>query len=46
MEEEILREMVAIYQKYFVVIEQVGSITMSPQDKTRLEELKGLLGDN
>lgn len=38
--EEILLEMVAIYQKYFKVVEQLGSISMSPQDKTRLEELE------
>ena len=42
--EEILEEMVAIYEKYFKVVEQIGSITISPQDKERLAELKGLLG--
>ena len=45
-EKEILQEMVVIYKKYFEVIEQLGAITMSPQDKDRLEfldkELKGL----
>ena len=44
--EEILQEMVAIYQKYFKVVEELGAISMSPQDKARLEflekELKGL----
>lgn len=38
--EEILREMVTIYQKYFKVIEELGAITMSPQDKERLEFLE------
>ena len=37
--ETILQEMVTIYQKYFKVVEQIGSITMSPQDRDRLEEL-------
>jgi len=41
--EEILQEMVAIYQKYFKVVEQLGAISMSPQDKTRLEELEAQL---
>lgn len=41
--EEILREMVAIYQKYFRVVEQLGSITMSPQDSARLAELQANL---
>ena len=44
--EEILREMVTIYQKYFKVVEQLGTISMSAQDKERLEflkeELKGI----
>jgi len=38
--EQILQEMVAIYQKYFKVVEQLGTISMSPPDKTRLEELE------
>ena len=38
--EEILREMVAIYQKYFKVVEELGAITMSPHDKERLELLE------
>ena len=38
--EEILQEMVGIYQKYFKVIEQLGTLSMSPQDKTRLEFLE------
>ena len=38
--EEVLLEMVVIYKKYFRVVEQLGSITMSPQDKSRLEELE------
>ena len=38
--EQILLEMVAIYKKYFKVIEELGSITMSPQDKSRLEFLE------
>jgi len=41
--EEILQEMVTIYQKYFKVVEQLGSISMSPQDKARLEELESQL---
>ena len=39
-EEEILQEMVTIYQKYFKVIEELGAISMSPQDKKRLEFLE------
>ena len=38
--EEILQEIVVIYRKYFRVVEQLGSITMSPQDKSRLEFLE------
>jgi hypothetical protein len=38
--EEILVEMVAIYKKYFKVVEQMGTLTMSPQDKQRLQELE------
>jgi len=43
--EEILREMVVIYQKYFKVVEELGTITMSPQDKERLEFLEKALED-
>ena len=38
--EEILQEMVEIYQKYFKVVEELGAITMSPHDKERLEILE------
>lgn len=38
--EEILQEMVTIYQKYFKVVEELGTITMSPQDAERLEYLQ------
>jgi septum formation topological specificity factor MinE len=38
--EEILLEMVAIYKKYFKVVETMGTLTMSPQDKQRLAELE------
>ncbi|MDD2730936.1 MAG: hypothetical protein PHW33_02305 [Candidatus Portnoybacteria bacterium] len=38
--EEILIEMVAIYKKYFKVVEQLGTLSMSPQDKQRLQELE------
>jgi len=38
--EEILIEMVAIYKKYFNVVEQLGTLRMSPQDKQRLQELE------
>jgi len=44
--EEILQEIVAIYQKYFRVVEQLGSITMSPQDKSRLDFLEKELKEN
>ncbi len=42
--EEILAEMVAIYKKYFKVVEQMGTLTMSPQDRKRLQELETQLG--
>jgi len=38
--EEVLAEMVAIYKKYFKVVETMGTLTMSPQDKERLTELE------
>jgi hypothetical protein len=38
--EEILTEMVAIYKKYFRVVEQMGTLSMSPQDRQRLQELE------
>jgi len=38
--EEILQEMVSIYKKYFKIIEQIGTLEMSPADKQRLEELE------
>jgi len=38
--EEILQEMVSIYKKYFRIIEQIGTLEMSPADKQRLEELE------
>jgi hypothetical protein len=38
--EEVLTEMVAIYKKYFKVVETMGTLTMSPQDKERLTELE------
>lgn len=38
--EEILQEMVAIYKKYFKVVETMGTLTMSPKDKERLAELE------
>jgi hypothetical protein len=38
--EEILIEMVAIYKKYFNVVEQLDTLRMSPQDKQRLQELE------
>jgi len=41
--EEILQEMVSIYKKYFKIIEQIGTLEMSPIDKQRLEELEGQL---
>ena len=41
--EEILQEMVSIYKKYFKIIEQIGTLEMSPTDKQRLEELEGQL---
>jgi len=41
--EEILQEMVAIYEKYFSIIEELGTLKMSPQDKERLSELKSKL---
>ena len=37
---EILAEMVAIYKKYFKVVETMGTLTMSPQDRERLTELE------
>lgn len=41
--EDILQEMVLIYKKYFIVVEQMGIINMSPKDKTRLQELEKAL---
>lgn len=41
--EEVLQEMVSIYKKYFKIIEQIGTLEMSPADKQRLEELEGQL---
>lgn len=41
--EEVLAEMVAIYKKYFKVVETMGTLTMSPQDKARLTELENQL---
>ena len=38
--EEILAEMVAIYKKYFKVVEKMGTLTMSPQDSERLNFLE------
>ncbi len=38
--EEVLAEMVAIYKKYFKVVETMGTLTMSPQDRQRLQELE------
>lgn len=38
--EEILQEILTIYKKYFKVVEELGTLTMSPQDKERLEELE------
>jgi len=41
--EEILSEMVRIYKKYFKVIESIGTISMSTQDKERLSYLEAEL---
>jgi hypothetical protein len=41
--EEILMEMVKIYQKYFKVVETMGTLTMSPKDKERLSFLEAQL---
>ncbi len=42
---EILAEMVAIYKKYFIVVEEIGAISMSDVDKARLNELDRLLAN-
>lgn len=46
---KVLEEIIAIYKKYFSVVEEMGTISMSPKDKQRLQELeteyKKLLGD-
>ena len=45
-EVEILREMLTIYKKYFVVVEKLGTLTMSSEDTARLVELEEKLGAN
>ena len=42
---EILKEIVAIYKKYFDVVVKMGTITMSPDDKTRLATLEAELAE-
>jgi len=46
---KVLEEILSIYKKYFSVVEQMGTISMSPKDKQRLEELEAeynkLLGE-
>jgi hypothetical protein len=37
---EILKEMLEIYKKYFTACETMGTISMSPADKKRLQELE------
>ena len=47
MEKEIiLLEMVAIYKKYFKVVEQMGTLVMSPQDRERLAILEQSLNES
>lgn len=40
---EILIEMLGIYKKYLNACEAIGTISMSPADKTRLKELESEL---
>ena len=42
-EVEILQEMVEIYRKYFEVVVEMGTISMSPVDENRLKELENEL---
>ena len=42
MEEEviILEEIISIYKKYWKVVNEMGTISMSPKDEQRLKELE------
>jgi len=44
-EVQILEEMLGIYRKYFKAVEMMGTITMSPKDKQRLDELERSLSE-